>query len=96
MNFTVIWRRVLMDDIARFYVNALEQGEDANAVTRAVATIDHFLAVAPATCGESRGEYERVFIITPLTVVYEIHEDERVVFVLQAFYAPGRPRPEDN
>jgi hypothetical protein len=32
MNFTVIWRRALMDEIARFYVNALEQGDDAGAV----------------------------------------------------------------
>jgi hypothetical protein len=83
-----------MDEIAQFYVDALEQGEDAGAVSRAVATIDHFLAVAPETCGESRGTYERVFIIAPLTVIYEIHEEERIVYILRVFYTTKRPRPE--
>jgi hypothetical protein len=83
-----------MDEIARFFVTALEQGQDANAISRAVATIDNFLAREPETCGESRGEYERVMIVSPLRVSFEIHEDERVVFVLGVGYSPRPSRPE--
>ena len=94
MNFTVIWRRALLPRLAEFYVNALERGQDAAAVTRAVAEIDQRLGGRPETQGESRGEFERVLIVWPLSVSFEVHEDERVVYVLRVRYAPGRPRAD--
>jgi hypothetical protein len=90
-RYTVIWKRsiielTLVDVVAR----AMAGGEGVSAITVAMNEIERRLAVAPQTQGESRENYERVLIIPPLTVAFEVHEDERVAFVLRLHYAPRR------
>jgi hypothetical protein len=89
MNYTVIWRHRLLPQLADFFNRAREQGRDANAVTRAVAQIDALLQNDPASRGESRPAGERVLIVAPLSVHFEVYEDERVVFVTSVrYFAP--------
>jgi hypothetical protein len=68
----------------------MEQGEDMGPITRAMAEIDRLLAREPQTQGESREAFERVLIVPPLTVTFEVHEDEHVVLVLRLRYSPQR------
>jgi len=42
----------------------------------------------PATEGESRSGNERVLIVHPLTVIYEVFEEARVVLIYAAVYHP--------
>lgn len=90
MNFRVIWRRLLGDRIAAAFAEAWEEGRDAEAITRAIAEIDRRLSRDPANEGESRADYERILVVAPVSVVFEVHEDERVVLVLRFRYV--RPR----
>ena len=84
-KYQVIWRRqVIEKHVAQFVVDAMQQGGDVNAITSAMSEIDQLLSVEPKTCGESRGEFERILIVAPLAVTFEIHEDESVVVVLAA------------
>jgi hypothetical protein len=51
-----------------------------------MAQIDAVLEQNPTTVGESREEGVRVFIVNPLTVYFEVHEDERTVIVTAVRY----------
>jgi hypothetical protein len=90
-RYTVIWRRSLIETtLAQFTLDAWQKGDDLNAITQAVAEIDRRLSAAPHAEGESRPPFERILIIPPLSVSYEIHEEERTVLVLRARYCPRR------
>ncbi len=92
-SYRVIWRRELSNRrLAEFVVQAMQRGEDVNAITNAVNTIDNLLSTRPGPCGESRAEFERVLIVPPLSATYEVHEDEQVVIVVSLHYRPLRPR----
>jgi hypothetical protein len=92
-TYRVIWRRELSDRLlVEFVVQAMQRGEDVNAITQAVNTIDQLLSTRPESRGESRTEYERVLIVPPLTATYEVHEEEQVVFVIGLHYHPLRPQ----
>lgn len=87
-SFRVIWRRRLIEhDLAGFVVSAM-QHEGAVEITRAMNEIDRLLAANPQAHGESRDEFERILIVPPLVVDYEVYEDEQVVYVLRARYVP--------
>lgn len=90
MTYTVIWRHRLLPNLAEFYVSAREQGRDANAITAAVARIDELLQSYPETRGESRDQSERVLIVLPLVVGFEVYEEERVVYIVWVRYAAKR------
>ena len=44
----------------------------------------------PEQVGESRGGNERVFIVAPLSVQYEVFEDDRIVLIYEATLHPRR------
>lgn len=85
MNFQVIWMQQAIRPLARAYLAASDDGE-AEAVTSAMAEIDRLLARNPATAGESRDEAERICVVRPVVVEYEVFEDERVAVVSAARY----------
>ncbi len=92
-RYTVIWKRALIErKIAALVVELMEQGGDVQAVTRAMAEIDHRLEYDPETQGESRADYERVLMVSPLSVTFEVHEEERIVYVLRATYMQKKAR----
>jgi hypothetical protein len=85
--FTEIWRRRLIEqDLAGFVVAALERGDSSTPITAAMNEIDQLLAANPEGQGESRDPFERILIVPPLAVEYEIHDEERIVYVLRARY----------
>lgn len=88
-RYTVIWKRsVIEKDLASYVVEAMEKPGDVGAITRAMTEIDRLLGQRPETEGESRANFERVLIVPPLTVTYEVHEDEHIVYVLRSRYSP--------
>jgi hypothetical protein len=94
-SFRVVWRRRLVEhELAEFVLAAMGRQEGAASITRAMNEIDRLLATAPQTHGESREDYERILIVPPLAVDYEVYEDDRVVYVLRARYLPQKA--QDN
>jgi hypothetical protein len=88
MSYRVVWRGRLRTVIQTVVFSALERGADADAITRAVTEIDRRLAADPTGEGESREGAERAVTVSPLTVVYEVFEAERVVLIYDAVYYP--------
>lgn len=86
MTFRVIWQYQVLHQVAASFVYARQVGRDAGAITRAMAQIDTALERNPAQAGESRDEGARVLIINPLTVFFEVHEDEQTVIVFACRY----------
>lgn len=94
-EYTVIWRHYLIESLlAGFVVSAMEQGQDVNAISDAMAEIERRLAQDPQTEGESRANFERILICSPLAVDFEVHEEERIVQVLRLRYSPRRPKQD--
>jgi hypothetical protein len=86
MNFRVIWLFDALDRLANSYLYARRHGRDPEAITRAMARIDSDMERGPATLGESRAGSRRVYIVNPITVFFEVHEDEHVVAVTAVRY----------
>ena len=88
-KYKVLWRRrVLEGELAAIVVRAMEEGQDVSALTFAMERVDQLLCNDPKSRGESRGEFERVLIVPPLTITFEVHEEERIVFVLSVRFRP--------
>ncbi len=78
-RYTVIWNRALVEnDLAALVLSLMQRGQSLAPLTQAMSEIDRCLAADPSGEVESRTEYERVLIVSPLTVIYEIHEDEKM------------------
>ena len=81
-SFNVIWRRRLLEtDITEYVVSAMQGHHDLQKLTAAMNEVESLLGSDPNSTGESRDEFERVVIIPPLTVYFEVYEDEKVVFI---------------
>ena len=77
MTFTVIWRPEAERTLARLWNGA----PDRQAVTDAADTIDILLRTDPLEVGESRVVNTRILTVLPLSVYYDVHEDDRLVAV---------------
>ena len=88
MNYKVIWNHGQLRRLAEVYMQLREEGGPASDVTQAMNGADQILAVNPKHVGESRSDEERVWYVPPLTITYEIHEEEKIVYVLRFHYAP--------
>jgi hypothetical protein len=88
MNYRVVWLRKVVSDLARSYVYAREAGRNAGAITRAMADIEAGLERHPSDLGESRPEGHRLYIVNPITIGFEVFDDERVVVVTLVRYHP--------
>lgn len=88
MNYRVVWRRRLDNALhdAAFY--GYENGRDVVALRRAVTDIELALSDNPNEQGESREGTERVIIINPLSVRYEVFESQSLVLIYEAVYHP--------
>ena len=88
MNYRVVWRRQVRDNIYLMAHLAYENGRDADALSRATADIELALSDEPSEEGESREGTERVLIINPLTVTFEVFESSNTVMIYDAVYYP--------
>ena len=90
--YTVAWPRPLLERmIAEFVLRAMSDGTGSNAVAAAMDEIERRLSSRPTDVGESRGANERVLIVPPLAVTFEVRDADRLVNVLRVSYRPRRP-----
>lgn len=93
MSYEVYWRNRTRFLLSQFYFLALENDAEAVELERATDEINRALAKDPHAVGESRDDSERVLIVDPLTVRYEVFDATRVVIIYRMVYHrfPNRP-----
>jgi hypothetical protein len=77
MRFTVVWDDEALNRLAAIWLRA----DDRAAITAAQAAIDAELAVSPSAKGSSISEGLRRLVKTPLQVLFEVSEADRIVRV---------------
>jgi|GEM_PF-1698403 len=88
MNYRVVIRKRVADNIHTAMFLAYELGRDGSALSHAVEEIQLRLSDNPSEQGESREGTERVIIVHPLTASYEVFEAAQVVLIYSAVYYP--------
>ena len=88
MSYRVVWRNRVRNKLHVLAFLARELGDYSDRITRAVDEIELRLALDPHGEGESRDATERVLIVHPLSVLYEVFEDQQVVLIYSAVYYP--------
>lgn len=88
MNYRVVWPRRLENALGDAAFYAYERGRDAVALRQAAADIELALSDNPAESGESREGAERILIVNPLAVTYEVFEASKVVVIYEAVHYP--------
>lgn len=77
MTFTVVWRPEAESALARLW----NEATDRQAVADAANAIDMMLRTAPRDVGESRVADVRILTVFPLSIYYDVHEDDLLVAV---------------
>jgi hypothetical protein len=77
MTYTVVWRPSAERALADLWTGA----EDRQTVTNSANAMDASLRNAPLEVGESRVASTRILTISPLSVYYDVFEDDRLVVV---------------
>ncbi len=77
MNYTVVWRPAAERRLAQSWADA----DDRPAITKAADAIDSLLRSRPLHVGESRVQNIRILTVAPVSVYYDVHEDDRMVAV---------------
>lgn len=87
--YTVIWSHLAVEtNLAQHVLLAMERGYPVAQINRAMHEIDRLLNRNPKEEGESRSGFQRVLIVNPLSVMYEVYEDERIVYISEVHYSP--------
>jgi plasmid stabilization system protein ParE len=86
MNYTVVWRPTTEGTLAQIWTDAI----DRQAVTDAADLIDAMLGTSPRAVGESRTGDTRILTVMPLSIYYDIHEDDRLVAVWAVWQVPRK------
>lgn len=90
MKYTVTWKPSAQRRLTDIWVVA----PDRRAVTGAADAIDKLLRASPQDQGESRSGSVRILIVSPLAVVYDILEADRLVEVLSVRHVPVAPQSD--
>jgi len=77
MRFTVIWRSSAEQKLATIWNDA----DDRQTITDAANAIDALLRTEPTEVGESRVANIRILTVAPLSVYYDVHDNDRLVAV---------------
>jgi plasmid stabilization system protein ParE len=77
MNFTVVWKPTAESKLAKIWAEA----SDRRAVTNAADSIDLLLGASPNEVGESREQNTRILNVSPLSVYYDVYEEDCLVSV---------------
>lgn len=86
MRYALIYLDAAEDELAAAYLAGRERGRGSD-VTAATAYVEEMLRTNPAGCGESRDRHQRFVAEPPLSVLFELHEEERVVIILSVRYS---------
>lgn len=89
MSYRVVWRERLLRSIHVFTFLRLHNTGEADELERAVVEIERRLSLDPATEGESRGGEERVLIVHPLSVTFEVFDLQRAVMIYDLVLSPA-------
>ena len=91
-RFRVIWRTSLIQNrLAALVLDFFQRGQDSSPITKAMAEIDRILETNPSEAGESRENIERILIVPPLTVTFDVNEEEQIVYILTlGYHAPSQ------
>jgi hypothetical protein len=73
----VLWRPSAERDLAQIWNDA----PDRDLVTTAADSLDQDLQRDPLSLGESRGDVTRIAAKSPLTILFDVHVDDRKVTV---------------
>ncbi len=79
MKFTVSWTAQAEKSLVRSWLGA----RDRISIDEAVVVIEHELATNPMNAGESRFGKFRVMTVEPISVVFSVSPDDRLVKVVQ-------------
>ena len=79
MKFTVSWATQAEQDLVSYWLGA----RDRISIDEAIVIIEHELATNPMSAGESRVGNYRVMTVEPLSVVFSVRPDDRLVKVVQ-------------
>lgn len=79
MKFTVTWTSKAEEEFTRYWLAA----RDRFSMDEALVAIENTLATNALGAGESRFGIFRVMTVEPLTVVYSVRPDDRLVKVVQ-------------
>jgi hypothetical protein len=81
MPYTVTSDRTVQDELAVIWM----QASDRDAVSRAANEIDRLLRLFPLTRGVAHDSF-RTITVGPLTAVYRVSPDDRIVEILRFDY----------
>jgi plasmid stabilization system protein ParE len=73
----VVWRPTAEATLAQIWTDAT----DRQAVTDAADLLDAMLGTSPGAVGESRAGDTRILTVMPLSIYYDVHEEDRLVAV---------------
>ena len=88
MRHRVVWRTRVTNHIHTAAFLMYEHGRSEAPLFEAIAEINERLELRPEEVGESREDRERVLIQSPLTVWYEVFEQDGVVLIYDAILYP--------
>lgn len=88
MSYRIVWRERIWNNIYTITFITLQRGGDPAAISRAVIEIERRLTDAPADEGESRADNERVLIVHPVSVTFEVFEAQQIVLIYEAIVYP--------
>lgn len=87
MNFTVVWTRRALNQLADIWSNAADRG----VVTAAADRMDAALSADPANTGESRGGADRIVLDWPLSILFHVDQTRRIVHVTSVGVSGRQP-----
>ena len=88
MMWTVLWNRTQLSEFTATYDELRHRDPvAADRLARSVTKIDRLFEHSPDKAGESRGAFERMVIVPPLAVTFEVHTEEQVVYVMRFHYS---------
>ncbi len=77
MKFTVVWKPSAETKLAEIWTDAT----DRQTVSDAANSIDLLLRSFPIQVGESRKHDTRILSVSPLSVYFDVYEDDRLVLI---------------
>ncbi|MFO7903668.1 MAG: hypothetical protein ACQESR_10420 [Planctomycetota bacterium] len=80
----MVWKPTAERTLAQIWTDAV----DRQAVTGAADLIDAILGSSPRKVGESRAGDTRILTVMPLSIYYDVHDDDRLVAVWAVWQVP--------
>jgi plasmid stabilization system protein ParE len=84
MKYTVVWRPTAERTLAQIWTDAVNRQSIADAADFVM------LGSSPREVGESRAGHTRILTVMPLSIYYDVHDDDRLVAVWAVWQIPRR------